>query len=116
MAIGLFKLVVDSALTDVQYFSTAATDLTIDDTTPVVLLATDFLDGAGAAVTTFTLATTGGYYMLEIGGVLQQTGLYTISASGGGLELILTAGNTATYSIAQSTPITLTVTESAITN
>ncbi|WMJ83326.1 DUF4183 domain-containing protein [Oscillospiraceae bacterium LTW-04] len=116
MAIGLFKLVVESTLSDVQYFSTASTDLTIDDTTPVVLLATDFVTGDGAAVTTFTNATSAGYYMLEIGGVLQQTGLYTISASGGGLELLLTTGNTATYNIAASTPITLTVTESTINN
>lgn len=116
MAIGLLKLVVDSALSDTQYFSTATANLTIDDTTPVVLLATDFLTGDGVAVTTFTPATDNGYYMLEIGGVLQQTGLYTVSASGGGLELILSTGNTATYSIVQSTPITFTVTESSITN
>ncbi len=116
MAIGLFKLVVDSALTDVQYFSTAAADYTIDDTTPVVFAATDFLNGDGSAVTAFTLASSAGYYMLEVGGVLQQTGLYTISASGGGFEMILSTGNTATYSIATGTPITLTVTESTITN
>lgn len=116
MAIGLFKLVVESALTDVQYFSTAATDLTIDDTTPVVFLATDFLNGDGTDVTTFTLASSGGYYMLEIGGTLQQTGLYTISASGGGFQMVLTTGNTATYSIVAGTPITLTVTESTVSN
>ncbi|MEA5136803.1 MAG: DUF4183 domain-containing protein [Candidatus Fimivivens sp.] len=116
MAIGLFKLVVESTLSDVQYFSKAASDFTIDDTTPVVFLATSFFNGDGSAVTTFANATSAGYYMLEVGGVLQQTGLYTVSASGGGLQMILSTGNTATYSIAASTPITLTVTETTITN
>ncbi|HWP51003.1 MAG TPA: DUF4183 domain-containing protein [Clostridia bacterium] len=116
MAIALYKLVVESSLTDTQYFATAASNLTVDDTTPVVLLSTSFFNGDGSAVTAFTPATASGYYMLEIGGVLQQTGLYTVSASGGGLSLVLSAGNTASYVIAQSTPITFTVAESTITS
>lgn len=113
MTVQLYKLVVASTLTDTQYFQTATTTYTIT-TAATTISATSFLDSAGAAVTAFTTATTNGYYSLEVGGVLQQTGIYTVSA--GGLTINLTAGNTVTYTITTSTPITLGVTETTITS
>ena len=113
MALQLFKLVVTSSLTETQYFYTASEDLTFDGTATVSLAATSFSDDTGAAATSFTTATTNGYYTLEISGVLQQSDLYTVTTAA------LTLGNaglTASYTVAASSPITLSVTEPAITN
>ena len=113
MALQLFKLVVTSSLTETQYFYTASGDLTFDGTAAVTLAATSFFDDAGSGITTFTTATTNGYYTVEVAGVLQQTDLYTVTASK------LTFGNaalTASYTIAASSPITLSVTEPSITS
>ena len=108
MAIQLFKLVVESTLTETQYFTTLTTPITIG-TTATDLPASNFLSGAGTTVSTFTTATSNGYYSLVIGGALQQSGLYTVSGSG--LTLTLTAGTTP---IPLSTPISLAVTESTV--
>lgn len=110
MALQLFKLVVASTLSDTQYFQSATQIYTIG-TAATTIAATSFLNGDGTNVTAFNTATTNGYYSLEISGVLQQTGIYTVSAAG--LSIQLASG---TSTILLSAPITLTVTESTITS
>lgn len=112
MTVQLFKLVAESTLSNTQYFQAATADYTIT-TTPTTIDATSFLNSDGSAVTAFATATSNGYYSLEVGGVLQQTGIFTVSAAG--LSIALTTGNTLTYTITTSTPITLAVTETSVT-
>lgn len=113
MAIQLFRLVIESQISETQYFQEASVAYTI--TTAVTSIdATDFWNGDGTAVTAFTPATTNGYYTLEIAGVLQQSGLYTVSSTA--LEMNLAAGDTSTYSIAVGAPIVLSVTEPSVTS
>lgn len=109
MALQLYKLVVASTLTDTQYFQTTGSAITLTST-PTTILATTFFHGSGSAVSSFTTATSNGYYSLMIGGVMQQTGIYTVSGS----ALTLTVG-TVSQTITASSPISLTVTESTVT-
>ena len=110
MALQFYKLVVETTLTDTQYFTELTADITLA-TTATPFPATDFLDGAGSGISTFTPATSNGYYTLFIGGAMQQTGIYTVDAN----DLTITLA-TGTQVLTTGTPISLTVTESTVTS
>lgn len=115
MALQLFKLVVTSSIAENRYFNKATAAFTVTTALTTFRRSTFWNDtGALLGATTMVPATSNGYYMLNIAGVLQQASLYQVNTTG--VVLHLTAGNTLTYSIARSAPITLAVTNPAITS
>lgn len=109
MALSLLKLVSTTTVTENYYNYNASSALTISDGAPVVLTVTaaTWFNSSGVGVDALTTASSGGYYNLEINGVLQQPGFYTITSAT--VTLAVSAGSTATYAIPQSTPFTLEV-------
>lgn len=102
MARKLFRLAgASSALADSSYFYSLAQNLTVAAGSSYSLTATDWINGAGAAVSTFPTSTNG-YYNLSINGVLQQTGIYTVQAS-----RVKLVASTSAIIIPQSAPLTL---------
>jgi hypothetical protein len=115
MATKLFKLVIDAVTTtdtDInpaidKYFYELREDERTDST--ITIPATQFADDEGNVMTgnLTPVATGNGYYLLFINGVLQQSGLYTVSADGS--QVVITEAAT----IPVGSPITLIVTNFA---
>lgn len=90
MATELFKLVMSAVTTTttdtnpevVKYFYKLREDERSGGT--ITIPSTQFMDDSGNAVTgnLTTVATDNGYYLLFVNGVLQQSGLYTVSTDG----------------------------------
>ena len=90
MATELFKLVMSAVTTTttdttpevVKYFYKLREDERSGGT--ITIPSTQFMDDSGNAVTgnLTTTATDNGYYLLFVNGVLQQSGLYTVSTDG----------------------------------
>lgn len=108
MAIKLFKLVMSATTnttaepTAYNYFYTTTSAV---DNTRIFIDNSKFLkDDGNEATALVTKTANNGYYLLFINGELQQTGLYTVAASG------VTIEDTPAFTIPESAPITLTVT------
>lgn len=108
MAATLFKLAISAESTTtvttkpsvLNYFYTL--DPTHIDQGTLTIPATAFVDDQGDAVTTITLADADtGYYLLFINGVLQQEGLYSVTAN----NVVIQDADT----IKEDSPITLSV-------
>jgi hypothetical protein len=116
MALKLFKLVMtgqtEATPAETRYFTNIGTaDVTIS--APYDILASGLFDDNGnllGITIPMTLATTNGYYMLNVDGVLQQSGLYTVTTLQ--IELL---GTTTPYTILAGSPITLAVTNLSAT-
>lgn len=111
MATKLFKLVIDAVTTtdtkinpeiDQYFYELTANEITGDTAT---IPATLFIDDDGNIMTgnLTTVSTDNGYYLLFINGVLQQSGLYTVS--GDGSQVVITDAAT----VPVGAPITLIV-------
>lgn len=112
MAVKLFKLV-GSATTNTttvptvnRYFHSASAGI---NDTKVFFDNSDFFqdDGTAAASALVTKTTDNGFYQLFVNGEMQQSGFYTVAASGVTLEA------TPAFIIPESAPITLAVTNFA---
>ena len=108
MAVQLFKLVMSAQTntnavpTAYNYFHAMSATVT---TTELFVPNGGFFKNNGSAASTIVLeSANNGYYSLFINGVLQQTALYTVAASG------LTVSHTPALAYKASEPITLTVT------
>ena len=113
MAKKLFKLVMSATTTTEAvptvsryfYSVTAA----ISDTS-ITIAASSFVDDDGSAATAIaTAAANNGYYLLFVNGELQQSGIYTVGASGSAL----TISTTDAFTIPLSAVVTLATTNFA---
>ncbi len=115
MAVQLFTLVMTGSTvttaepTESRYFYTAVTQINVTSLVPYFISAIEFSDDSGNNNATLTTAAPdNGYYLLFIDGVLQQSSIYTVGTAGSGVQL-----DNATFSILESAPITLAVTNFA---
>jgi hypothetical protein len=120
MANSLFRLVVSASTatnTDTNpavekyFYNLQSSHRTVGSST-ITIPSTEFFDDAGNQVASnLTTATANdGYYLLFINGVLQQSSLYTVGASGS--QVVITQGST----VPISAPITLAVNNFAPTS
>jgi hypothetical protein len=111
MAVSLFKLVMSATTTTTttthpavsKYFEKLTAGQRTSGT--ITIPSTAFTNDAGAAVTSnlVTKSTNNGYYLLFVNGVLQQSNLFTVGASGSQVRI------TKCSLVPLSAPITLVV-------
>lgn len=101
MALSLININVNVSGTSTRFFNVLAAPLVVVDGTTVA--ATTFLDDSGTAATAFPVVTNG-YYNLYLNGVLQEGGLYDITAT----ELTF---NGVTGNISAGTPLVIEAVE-----
>jgi hypothetical protein len=109
----LFKLVLSGTTHTVptvkRYFYKATKNLAITSLAGFTIKKTTIWDDTNAKIPTASFIaqakTNDGYYMLFIDGVLQQSSMYTVTSAN--IQLRTTTSN---YTLSQSAPITLIVT------
>lgn len=110
MAINLLKLAISLSQADTGYFYNATGQLTVN-TAGLTILATKFVTGSGTAAGGFLTPAVNRNYELEVNGVKQESGLYTVHSNR--IVLHVTAGANAKV-ILSGSPITLDILSSSV--